>query len=245
MSKPVVEVRDLDFTYPRATTPVLCKLNLSMQQGWRCLLVGRNGAGKSTLLRVLAGKHMVDDTHVRVLGCGAFNDHTLTTRVAFLGGSFPFNVDASVREILARTAGFDPERCERLRTVLDVDPAWRMHRVSDGQRRRVQMMLGLLRPAEVILLDEVTTDLDVIARADLLSFLREETEVRGATILYATHILDGLFDWATHLAWLDAGKLRLLGRLDEIPDIQELHRKGVAAPLLKAVEGWLRASAPR
>lgn len=40
--------------------------------------------------------------------------------------------------------------------VLDIDETWRMHQVSDGQRRRVQIACGLLRPAEVLLLDEVT-----------------------------------------------------------------------------------------
>jgi CCR4-NOT complex subunit CAF16 len=45
--------------------------------------------------------------------------------------------------------GVDPERRRELMRVLDIDPAWRMHRVSDGQRRRVQICLGLLKPPEV------------------------------------------------------------------------------------------------
>ena len=56
----------------------------------------------------------------------------------------------------------------------------------------------------MLLLDEVTTDLDVIARGDLLAFLRAQP----TTILYATHILEGLEDWATHLAYLDGGQDR-------------------------------------
>ena len=66
-----------------------------------------------------------------------------------------------------------------------------MHRVSDGQRRRVQLLLGLVRPFDILLLDEVTTCLDVIVRQDLLRWLQRETETRGATVLYATHIFDG------------------------------------------------------
>lgn len=50
----------------------------------------------------------------------------------------------------------------------------------------------MLRPVEVLLLDEITTDLDVITRADFLAFLRHEAECNGATIVYATHIFDGL-----------------------------------------------------
>ena len=49
----------------------------------------------------------------------------------------------------------DPERLEKLLHILDVDLKWRMHMVSDGQRRRVQILMALLKPFEVLLLDEV------------------------------------------------------------------------------------------
>jgi CCR4-NOT complex subunit CAF16 len=134
----------------------------------------------------------------------------------------------------------DVERRERLLRVLDIDPRWRMARVSDGQRRRVQILLGLISPVEVLLLDEVTTDLDVIARQDLLKLLRRETEQRGATILYATHILDGLEQWATHLAFLDAGRIRVFAPIDGIPELQALRAAHTPSPLLRLVEHWLR-----
>jgi CCR4-NOT complex subunit CAF16 len=97
----------------------------------------------------------------------------------------------------------------------------------------------------VLLLDEVTTDLDVIARGDLLAFLRAESETRGATILYATHILEGLEDWATHLAYLADGRIQLMRPLVEIADFMALRRAHATAPLLKLVDGWLRAELGR
>lgn len=45
--------------------------------------------------------------------------------------------------------GVDPKRKQRLLEVLDIDLEWRMHLVSDGQRRRVQLLMGLLKPFEV------------------------------------------------------------------------------------------------
>ncbi len=48
------------------------------------------------------------------------------------------------------------ERCAELLEIMDVNPNWHMHQVSDGQRRRVQIVLGLLEPWYVLLLDEVT-----------------------------------------------------------------------------------------
>lgn len=79
-----------------------------------------------------------------------------------------------------------PERRDRLLDLMDVDSSWRMHQVSDGERRRVQIVAGLMAPWQMLLLDEVTVDLDVLVRSRLLNFLAEECTNRRATILYAT-----------------------------------------------------------
>ena len=247
MSDDPIAIRGLDFAYPGTSERVLRGLDLAVPRGVRCLLVGANGAGKTTLLQLVAGRHMAADAGVRVLGRPAFSDTSLVHHVSFIGGTFPFDVDLRVEEILARRLadGADPARCALLAEVLEVDPRWRMSRVSDGQRRRVQILLGLLDPCEVLLLDEVTTDLDVIARSDLLGFLRRESETRGTTILYATHILDGLERWATHLAFLEDGVIRLMRPLGEIDELGALVVARESAPLLRLVERWLRRRAGR
>jgi len=58
---------------------------------------------------------------------------------------------------------------------------------------------------DVLLLDEVTVDLDVMVRDELLTFLRNDSIARGATILYATHIFDGLGSFPTHIAHMRFG----------------------------------------
>jgi CCR4-NOT complex subunit CAF16 len=233
-----VEVTGLSFGYEGGPF-VLRDLSLTLEPGWRCLLLGANGSGKTTLLSLLAGRHLIDDTRVRALGRPVFQDTQLVEEVAMLGGGFPFDVDVGVDEILARRPA-DPERRARLIEVLGVDTRWRMSRVSDGQRRRVQLLIGLLQPSSLLLLDEVTTDLDVGARSDLHAFLRHESETRHATLVYATHVLDGLEDWASHLAWLDGGSIRWFGRLEELTELRELRQQGAASPLYRLAERWLR-----
>src|SRR5690606_27507359 len=112
-------------------------------------------------LRIIAGKHMVARETVRVLGASAFHDTWLAGDVELLGGNFPFEVDLAVHELMANAHGVDPARRDRLIDLLGVDLAWHMHAVSDGQRRRVQLLMGLLRPRRLLLLDEITTDLDL------------------------------------------------------------------------------------
>lgn len=102
-----------------------------------------------------------------------------------------------------------------------------MHQVSDGQRRRVQIFLGLIRPFKILLLDEVTVSLDVVVRQDLLRWLKTESETRGATILYATHIFDGLDDWPTHLHYLcNKGHTGWQGKIEDLTLYKQLRSKG-------------------
>jgi CCR4-NOT complex subunit CAF16 len=212
-----VDINELVFSYP-GMPPVLQGLNMQLAPGARCLLIGANGAGKSTILRILGGRHLPKpDEAVRVLGRSTFHDTRLNFErsyldtdwgmrtVAFAGYGCPLQADIAVHKMMEQLQSQYPERKQELLDVLGIDLNWKMHQVSDGQRRRVQIYLALLRPFKILLLDEVTVSLDVIVRMDLLAFLKKESESRNATIIYATHIFDGLDDWPTHLHYLKWG----------------------------------------
>ncbi|KAL1092682.1 hypothetical protein V6Z11_D07G241300 [Gossypium hirsutum] len=242
-----ITVCDMQFAY-ELQHPLFFDFNLDIARGSRCLLVGANGSGKTTLLKILAGKHMVGGREVvRVLNRSAFHDTQLVCGgdLAYLGGSWsktigsagevPLQGDFSAEHMIFGVEGIDPVRRDKLIELLDIDLQWRMHKVSDGQRRRVQICMGLLHPFQVLLLDEVTVDLDVVARMDLLDFFKEECEQRGATVVYATHIFDGLETWATHLAYIQDGQLKRSAKLTEINELKSSEN------LLSVVEAWLRS----
>ena len=92
---------------------------------------------------------------------------------------------------------------------------------------------------QVLLLDEITVDLDVLGRADLMSFLRRECEERNVTIVYATHIFDGLEQFATHVAFVAGGRLRFCEPLDAIDGLKSRE----PGSLLDTVQVWLRQEA--
>jgi len=205
-----VEVVDLNFTFPSSVSklPALRGVDLNLPKGSIAILIGSNGAGKSTLLQILAGKRMTR-SGAKVLGQDVF--FKTPPGVTYLGTEFVNNPvvrsDLLVSHFLDSVGGYrHKERRDRLLDLLDVDLQWRMHEVSDGERRRVQIVQGLMAPWEVLLLDEVTVDLDVLVRSNLLEFLKEECEQRGATVLYATHIFDGLDGFPTHVAHIQLGK---------------------------------------
>ncbi|CAK9080771.1 ABC transporter I family member 20 (ABC transporter ABCI.20) (AtABCI20) (GCN-related protein 3) (Non-intrinsic ABC protein 9), partial [Durusdinium trenchii] len=126
--------------------------------------------------------------------------------------------DATLQDL--QSQGFEPtslaQRMLRLVQIFSVEPTKPLGLLSDGQLRRcdrflsgladvlrgtvgrVQLAVKLVKPARLLLMDEVTADLDVLAREALLRFLREESE-DGCSVVYCTHIMDG---WATHFLHL-------------------------------------------
>ena len=156
-----VHVNAMTFAY-RKKQPTLKDVNLNLPKGSRTLLVGDNGAGKSTLLRILSGRHLTPDCTITVLGKDAYFDTSLNEAraycatdwgkrtVAFSGHAQPLMADIGVSEMMAGLQAQFSARRDELVALLGIDTTWRMHQLSDGQRRRVQIMLQLLRPARLL-----------------------------------------------------------------------------------------------
>ncbi|KUI62610.1 hypothetical protein VP1G_09728 [Cytospora mali] len=181
---PSIEVNNLTYFFADASLGVH-DISLSLPPQSRTLLIGANGAGKTTLLRLLAGKRLAPSGAISISGADPFKDGL--EGVTYLGLEWVLNpivrTDIGVVELL-RSVGGDayPDRRDELVHVLDIDTSWRMSAVSDGERRRVQLAMGLIRPWTVLLLDEITVDLDVLSRAEFLGWLKTETEIRGCWV---------------------------------------------------------------
>ncbi|KAK7751288.1 CCR4-NOT regulatory complex component [Diatrype stigma] len=242
---PEITVTNLSYTFPGYATG-LSGVSLAVPPRSRTLLIGANGAGKTTLLRLLAGKRLAPEGAVSVSGADPFKDGL--EGVTYLGLEWVLNpivrTDIGVGELLASVGGDAfPDRRDELVAVLDVDVTWRMHAVSDGERRRVQLAMGLVRPWTVLLLDEITVDLDVLSRAGFLAWLQRETDARECTVVYATHILDNLAGWPTHLVHMHLGAVREWGPADRFlgPDGGAALGRTGNSRLGELVLRWLRA----
>lgn len=207
-----VDIKNLNYSYNSKEPNILNNINLSVGKSERLILAGPNGAGKSTLLRILAGKHMVSTVeNFDVLGTRytqvGFNGlalcaDTWTKTINFVGYT-AYVIDMPVKDFMKKDQEENIERRDTLCNILKINLNWNMLRLSDGQRRRVQIMLGLLKPFKLLLLDEITSELDIIVRTNLLNYLKEESIKNNASIIYATHILDGLEDWASSVLYLN------------------------------------------
>lgn len=132
-------------------------------------------AGKSTLLQILAGKRLIQDANVRIKDKDVFRQ--FPEGVTFLGTEWyvfshrpiqrPLTFtrramnpvvrsDIVVSDFLNSVGGYRyKDRRDHLLDLLDIDLDWHMHNISDGERRRVQLCMGLMTPWDVLLLDEV------------------------------------------------------------------------------------------
>ncbi|ODV62130.1 putative ATP-binding cassette family ATPase CAF16 [Ascoidea rubescens DSM 1968] len=204
---------NLTYIYPSTGVTGLADVNINLPWNSRTLLIGPNGAGKSTLLRLLAGKTLAKFGSIRIGGYDPFRGGSDAQGITtYLGTEWASNPvvrrDMSVLLLINSVGGDNfPEKRDELIELLDINLNWKMNNVSDGERRRVQLVMGLLKPWTVLLLDEVTVDLDVLVRARLIAFLKKETLTRKCCIVYATHIFDGLSTWPTHVIHMSGGKV--------------------------------------
>ena len=201
-----IEVRGLDFAYAGRAAGAARASTLAVPTGARCLLVGANGSGKTTLLGSVGGRHMAADAAVRVLGRPAFSDTALVHDVSFIGGQFPLDVDLTVDELLAaparRRRRAARASCCACSTSSAAGACAASATDSAGACSCCSASCGRARCCCSTRSPPTSTS----SRAAICS---PSCARRTTTILYATHILEGLEDWATHLAYLHDGRIAI------------------------------------
>merc|ERR1712032_535489 len=155
-----------------------------------------------------------------------------------MGWRTKFFMNLTLRQLLGEAVA-TTARCQHLVDVLQVNLAWKINEISDGQRRRCQLLEILSVPRPVYLMDEITSDLDLFAREGILAFLRAECELHGRTVFYCTHIFDHLEGWATHLLQISKGEVVRQCEMSDLSEYQELVASGDHTPLYSLVRRWV------
>jgi CCR4-NOT complex subunit CAF16 len=176
-----------------------------------------------------------------VLGSDCFHDRPDAAKVIYCGDWWRTNffINVKIKEVLGKD--YDTPRVQHLTKVLQVNLDWKISDISDGQRRRCQLLKILATPREVYLMDEITADLDIYAREGILAFLRAESEIRGATIFYCTHIFDHLEGWASHLLHMSHGEVARACNINDVREYDQLITEGCLTPLYTLVQRWMYA----
>jgi CCR4-NOT complex subunit CAF16 len=238
---PTLEVTNLNFSYA-GSARCLDGMSFAFNRGARILVVGANGACKSTVMSILGGKRMIPRGYAKILGKDCFNDPSIAREVMYCGDwwNTQFFVDTTIGDLIGEQQS-QTARCRHLADVLQVDVSWKINKISDGQRRRCQLLEILVPYRPVYLMDEITSDLDIYAREGILSFLKAESEIRGCTIFYCTHIFDHLEGWASHMLHLSKGTVQRACAMEEIDEYSKLCESGCSTPLYTLIRGWIYA----
>jgi ABC-2 type transport system ATP-binding protein len=208
-----VVVRGLRKSYGERTA--VDGIDLDVAHGEVFALLGPNGAGKTTTVEILEGYRARDAGEVSVLG----HDPAAPTpgwraRVGIVLPSVADLSELTVRETVRHFAGYYPrprDPDEVIETVgLTGSAGQRTRLLSGGQRRRLDVALGILGRPELLFLDEPTTGFDPAARR-LFWALVEGLAREGTTILLTTHYLDEAQQLADRVGILVAGRLRAIG----------------------------------
>jgi ABC-2 type transport system ATP-binding protein len=189
-------------------------LDLEVQIGEIFAILGPNGAGKTTTVEILEGYRNRDSGSVHVLGEDPQNPSSgariWRNRIGIVLQSVSDFADLTVSETIHHfshyyTKAKDPERVIDLVGLREKERA-KVVTLSGGQRRRLDVALGIIGSPEILFLDEPTTGFDPEARRafwDLIRTLRDE----GTTILLTTHYLDEAEALADRVAVINNGRL--------------------------------------
>lgn len=195
-------------------------VNLTIETGEVCVLVGSSGCGKSTTLRMInrllphsAGEILVDGEDITTM-----NPEQLRLNMGYViqgTGLFPHWTVARNIAMVPRLLNWPRERIDdrvdELMTLLDLDPSAHAHKypqqLSGGQAQRVGVARALAANPNILLMDEPFGALDAITRENLqLEMLRIQKQVRKTTV-FVTHDIDEALKLATRIAVMDRGRI--------------------------------------
>lgn len=206
-----VRVRGLRKRYPGAPRRAVDDLDLDVPAGRVVALLGPNGAGKTTAVEILEGHRERDAGEVRVLGADPRRAGTAwRARVGIVLQGTGDLAELTPREVVHHIAAYYPtprDPDETLALVgLDAQRHVLARALSGGQRRRLDVALGIVGRPELLFLDEPTTGFDPQARREFWVLVRG-LAAEGTTILLTTHYLEEAEALADRVAVIVGGRV--------------------------------------
>ena len=195
-------------------------VDLAIEEGEVFALLGPNGAGKTTIVEILEGYRKRTAGDVDVLGFDPErNERDFKERIGIVLQESSVERELTVAETIETYGRYYPERLgtgELIDIVgLGEKADARVKTLSGGQKRRLEVALGIVGDPELVFLDEPTTGFDPAARRQAWEMIRNLTEL-GKTILLTTHYMDEAQNLADRVAVIDRGKIVAEGTPDTL-----------------------------
>ncbi len=218
-NEPIIQAQGLTkrFTVKKKTVEAVTDLTFQVERGELVAFLGPNGAGKSTSLRMLTTLIPPTSGTARVVGHDILRHPAdVRARIGYVGQLTSGSFAQRVRDELISQGGFygmqrdaARRRADELIASLDLASfATRtVQQLSGGQKRRLDVALGLMHAPPLIFLDEPSTGLDPQSRANLWQHILDLRAQHGTTVFLTTHYLEEADRYAERVMVMDRGRV--------------------------------------
>lgn len=216
MTEPVIEIRNLRFSYSKPPHTCFTNLNLNINKGERFGLFGPNGAGKTTLMSCMTGLLNYSEGNILLFG-KELNKHSkqLKKHIGLVPQDFAFYQELSPVENLeffGALYGMHKDdiknQIQELLTTLKLEEVQnkQVGQLSGGMKRRVNLAIGIIHRPALLFLDEPTVGVDVETRRDIIDYLKTLND-KGTTLIYTSHQLNEAQELCDHVALINFGEI--------------------------------------
>ncbi len=250
---PIIEAKNLTYTYPSGTEPAIKNVSLTIEKGDFVILTGPSGCGKTTLCRCFngliphfyAGKLEGELTVTRL----TVAEHPIYDMARHVGLVFQNPENQLFALSVEKDVAFGLENLGLPRNEIRKRVNWALqmtsieelrerapHELSGGQQQRVAIASVLAMQPEIMVLDEPTSFLDPLGAQRIFEVIRELNKKLGITVILVEHRLDLASKYANHVVIMNEGTIALNGKPREIFDSESARLIGVGIP--KATRLW-------
>lgn len=260
---PIIEIKDLYFSYKDSGAPVLKNVNLKIEKNEFIGIIGQTGSGKSTLVKQLNGLLKPDKGQVLLNGIDIFSNIKETQKARFkIGMVLQYPEDQLFAETVFKDIAFGPENIGLSRNevraqvlnaakfvglsedILDKSP----FEISGGEKRRVAIAGIIAMNPDVLVLDEPSASLDPNGRKLLLSQIKRYHEEQHKTVILISHNMEDIVNLADRVVVLENGEIKVdesTKKLFSESSYEELKRLNILPPDIMEVVSILRQKGVR
>ena len=195
--------------------------SLTVKPGMITGLIGANGAGKSTTFKAVLGLIRTESGIVELFGkrpeeITSEDKERLGVELADSGFSGYLSIRDLIPVLKAMYHQFDQTYFEEQCRRFELPMTKKIKEFSTGMKRKLQVLAAISHHADLLILDEPTAGLDVLARDEMLTMLREYMEIEGRAILISSHISSDLEDFCDDIYMIDHGQVILHEETDTL-----------------------------
>jgi ABC-2 type transport system ATP-binding protein len=219
--KKIIEIKNLAKSFGKKE--VLTDINFSVAEYERVSIIGKNGSGKSTLINSIIGTIQIDKGEILFPVHGSRQEFLNNLGIQFQDSTYPrgYTIDEIINMVHDLNFKGTPNQYkkfieekrepmkEELLKVFGLDPfiKTKTHKLSGGQQQKLNILLALIKKPKILILDEITTGLDIEAKHKLIKYINGFVNENKITLIIISHMVVEMESLVDRVILIDEGKI--------------------------------------